>query len=136
MHGRVGGTTCPLLTLEDVVSRDVASLKQSIARARLVIVHSDEIDRAGEEGVGPAVFDQVLQKLRAAWKLLRDVGVRRFVFTADHGFLLIDDGAAPRRPTAARSTRSAGTSSRRLLPTTPARCGSHSPTSVTTRPTS
>jgi hypothetical protein len=34
-----------------------------------------------------------MQKLRAAWKLLRDAGVRRFVFTADHGFLLIDEGA-------------------------------------------
>jgi len=93
MHGRVGGPTCPLLTLEDVVTRESTSLKQSIARARLVIVHSDEIDRAGERGVGPAVFEQVLQRLRAAWKLLRDVGVRRFVFTADHGFLLIDEGA-------------------------------------------
>jgi hypothetical protein len=92
MHDRVGGSTCPLLTLEDVVTRESMSLKQSISRARLVIVHSDEIDRAGERGAGPAVFDQVLQKLRAAWKLLRDVGVRRFVFTADHGFLLIDEG--------------------------------------------
>ena len=93
MQARVGGTTCPLLTLEDVVTRESTSLKQTIARARLVIIHSDEIDRAGERGVGPAVFDQVMQKLRAAWKLLRDVGVRRFVFTADHGFLLIDEGA-------------------------------------------
>jgi hypothetical protein len=92
MQARVGGTTSPLLTLEDVVSRESTRLKQAIARARLVIVHSDEIDRAGERGVGPAVFDQVMQKLRAAWKLLRDAGVRRFVFTADHGFLLIDEG--------------------------------------------
>ncbi len=98
MHDRVGGPTCPLLTLEDVVTRESTSLKQSIARARLVVVHSNEIDRAGERGVGPAVFDQVMQKLRAAWKLLRDAGVRRFVFTADHGFLLIDDGARDAQP--------------------------------------
>jgi hypothetical protein len=32
-----------------------------------------------------------MQKLRAAWRLLRDAGVRRFVFTADHGFLLLDE---------------------------------------------
>ena len=39
-----------------------------------------------------------MQKLRAAWRLLRDAGVRRFVFTADHGFLLIDESAATAQP--------------------------------------
>ncbi|WP_332317124.1 BREX-6 system phosphatase PglZ [Verrucosispora sp. WMMA2121] len=91
MHDRVGGTTCPWLTLDQVVSRDSGSLKRSIAQARLVVVHSQEIDNAGEKGVGPAVFDHAMQKLRAAWRLLRDAGVRRFVFTSDHGFLLLDD---------------------------------------------
>ncbi|MFE9690852.1 BREX-6 system phosphatase PglZ [Micromonospora sp. NPDC005806] len=94
MHDRVGGGTCPWLTLEEVVSRDSTSLKRSVAQARLVVVHSQEIDNAGEKGVGPAVFDHVMQKLRAAWRLLRDAGVRRFVFTSDHGFLLLDDSAA------------------------------------------
>ena len=96
MHDRVGGATCPWLTLDEVVSRDVASLKRSVAQARLVVVHSREIDEAGEKGVGPAVFDLVLQKLRAAWRVLREAGVRRFVFTADHGFLLLDDDAGSR----------------------------------------
>ena len=32
MHDRVGGATCPLLTLEEVVTRESTSLKQSIAR--------------------------------------------------------------------------------------------------------
>ena len=94
MHDRVGGAACPWLTLEDVVSRDGPSLKRSIAQARLVVVHNREIDRAGEAGVGPAVFDEVMQKLRAAWHLLRDAGVRRFVFTSDHGFLLLDSTVA------------------------------------------
>jgi hypothetical protein len=98
MHDRVGGATCPWLTLEEVVSRDGASLKRTIAQARLVVVHSQEIDNAGEKGVGPAVFDHVLQKLRAAWRLLRDAGVRRFVFTSDHGFLLLDDSAGTAQP--------------------------------------
>ncbi len=93
MWERVGGATCPWVTLAEVVSRDTTSLKQAIARARLVVVHSTEIDDGGETGVGPAVFDHVMQKLRAAWQLLREAGVRRFVFTADHGFLLLDDGA-------------------------------------------
>lgn len=94
MHDRVGGSACPWLTLEDVVTRDSASLKRSIAQARLVVVHTREIDSAGEGGVGPAVFDQVMQRLRAAWHLLREAGVRRFVFTSDHGFLLLDEGTA------------------------------------------
>lgn len=93
MHDRIGGGTCPWLTLEDVVSRDAVSLKRAVTRARLVVVHSQEIDSAGESGAGLSVFDHVMQKLRAAWSLLREAGVRRFVFTSDHGFLLLGDGA-------------------------------------------
>ena len=91
IQSRVGGATCPWLSLEEVVNRDSASLRRSVARSRLVIVHSSEIDSAGEHGVGPAVFDRAMQRLCAAWRLLRDAGVKRFVFTADHGFLLLDE---------------------------------------------
>lgn len=91
MHERTGGATCPMLTLDEVVSRDSASLKRSVSRARLIVVHSREIDEAGEKGIGPAVFDLALQKLRAAWRVLREAGVRRFVVTSDHGFLLLSD---------------------------------------------
>jgi hypothetical protein len=94
MADRVGGATCPLLTLEEVLGRDTPSLKLAIARANLVVVHSQEIDTAGENGVGPNVFENVLQRLRAAWQLLREAGVRRFVFTADHGYLLLDETAS------------------------------------------
>ncbi len=93
MADRVGGATCPLLSLDEVLGRDAASLKLAIARANLVLVHSKEIDTAGENGVGPNVFEGVLQKLRAAWQLLREAGVRRFVITADHGYLLLDETA-------------------------------------------
>ncbi len=91
MQERVGGGTCPWLTLEEVLGRDASSLKQAVSRARLVVVHSQEIDNAGEKGAGLAVFDHVIQRLRAAWRLLQEAGVRKFVFTADHGFLLLDD---------------------------------------------
>ena len=93
MHGRVGGATAPWLTLDEVLTRGEASLKQAVARARLVLVSSLEIDEAGENGVGPAFFDHAIQRLRAAWRLLRDAGVRRFVITADHGFLLVDSAS-------------------------------------------
>ena len=95
MHDRVGGGTCPWLSLEEILGRDRVTLKKTVAQARLLVVHGTEIDDAGEKGVGPAVFQHVLQKLRAAWRLLRDAGVRRFVITADHGFLLLDDSSAP-----------------------------------------
>lgn len=93
MWDRVGGATCPWLTLADVLGRDSTGLKLAVSRASLVVVHSIEIDNAGEKGVGTAVFDNVMQKLRAAWRLLREAGVRRFVVTADHGFLLLDETA-------------------------------------------
>ena len=95
MHDRVGGGKCPWLTLDEVLGRDSTKLKQTVAQARLTVVHSTEIDDAGEKGAGPAVFEHVMQRLRAAWRLLRDAGVRRFVITSDHGFLLLDDSSAP-----------------------------------------
>lgn len=93
MQERVGGSSCPLLTLSEVRQRDSASLKRTIAKARLVLVHSQELDTSGESGFGPAVFDGVMKDLVAAWQLLREAGVRRFVFTGDHGFLLLDEHA-------------------------------------------
>lgn len=105
MHERVGGTDCPLYSLDEVLGREVASLRDGIKRARLVLVQVSDIDAAGEAGVGGMVFEGVLVKLRAAWNLLREAGARRFVFTADHGFLLLDD-----------SVRSAQTHGRRIDP--------------------
>jgi hypothetical protein len=90
MHERVGGGTCPSFDLDQVVGKDSASLKRSIAQAKLVVVHAIEIDKAGESGIGPSVYASSLGKLKAAWRLLHDAGVRRFVITADHGFLLHD----------------------------------------------
>jgi len=94
MHARVGGRTCPWLSL-DAVLQPEASLKRSLSRARLLVIHSTEIDDAGESGVGPTAFERTLQRIRAAWEILRGVDVRRFVITSDHGFLLLDGEKAP-----------------------------------------
>lgn len=91
LHHRSGGQTCPWLSLDEVLNREVTSLKQAIGRARLVVVHTLEVDDAGESGVGLAVFEQTLQRLRAAWRVLREAGAMRFVITADHGFLINDE---------------------------------------------
>lgn len=91
MHERVGGETCPRMTIEELRDKDVKSIRRSIARARLVVVHSDAIDKAGEEGLGLRHFDDELLRVREAIGLLRDAGIKSFVVTADHGFLLHDD---------------------------------------------
>lgn len=95
---RIGAPTCPFLTLEELLERDATSIKKTIARAELIVVHSEGIDKAGEKGVGLAVFDRELQNLRAAWRLLYEAGVRQFVFTADHGFLLHDEATRAPKP--------------------------------------
>ncbi|MBP9202684.1 MAG: BREX-6 system phosphatase PglZ [Kofleriaceae bacterium] len=91
IHDRLGGDACPRLSLEEVGQRDATSLRKALARARAVVVHCEGIDKAGEKGVGLAVFERELQLLRAAWGVLYAAGVKRFVFTADHGFLLHDE---------------------------------------------
>ena len=91
MHDRVGGGTCPWLDLDEVLNRDSSSLKKTIGRAELMVVHSRALDGAAEKGSGSALFETVMQRIRSAWHLLREAGVTRFVFTSDHGFLLLDD---------------------------------------------
>jgi hypothetical protein len=95
---RIGGATCPFVTLEELLERDTTSIKKMVARAELIVVHSEGIDKAGEKGVGLAVFERELQNLRAAWRLLYEAGVRQFVFTADHGFLLHDEATRAPKP--------------------------------------
>ncbi|EMI44535.1 BREX-6 system phosphatase PglZ [Rhodopirellula sp. SWK7] len=90
MHEKVGGRTCPMLTLQEISGLDGKQLRRKIAGAKLIYVHSQEIDDAGEKDLGPVVFDYAMQSIRAAWQLLREAGVKQFVLTADHGFLLRD----------------------------------------------
>ena len=94
MQARTAGGPCLKLSLEEVTSLKADTLKKKVEQSRLLMVHSREIDDAGEKGVGLDVFDRVLQSLRAAWQRLRTAGVRNFVITSDHGFLL-NEGAPP-----------------------------------------
>jgi hypothetical protein len=89
IHARAGGATCPWLSLKDAAESDPKKLRKTLAQAKIVVVHSTEIDTAGESGVGLPAFEVALRQLREAWLRLRDAGVRRFVITADHGFLLL-----------------------------------------------
>ena len=78
------------LTLADVCEKSTKSLKSSLSKIDLLVVHSKEIDDAGEANVGIVTFERWLQQLKSAWNHLRTLGFNEFVFTADHGFLLQD----------------------------------------------
>ena len=82
------------LALEKVGTTSLAELRAVISKApALVLVHSRELDDAGEAGFGPATFERTLRQLRAAWNRLSQAGVKHFVFLSDHGFMLRDTTA-------------------------------------------
>jgi hypothetical protein len=93
MGERAGAAGCPSLVLEELLAREAAGLRRTISGAKLVVVHSTELDTAGENELGLIAFEGLLQRLRTALRLLHEAGVRRFVLTADHGFLLLDPSA-------------------------------------------
>ncbi|MCR9202526.1 MAG: BREX-6 system phosphatase PglZ [Planctomycetaceae bacterium] len=90
MHRRAGGNSCPYRKLEDLISQSDQTIRRSIGRARLLLIHSARIDIAGEQGLGPDVFAAELERLRTAIALLKRVGVTTCLITADHGYLLLD----------------------------------------------
>ena len=81
--------------LQDLVNEVPAALKKKVKDATLVVVHSREIDEAGEADVGLLGLDQWLGLLRSAVLHLKGAGVTEFVITADHGFMLLDETAVP-----------------------------------------
>lgn len=85
-----GSRNARLLKLADVCNYPTNKLKQTCDRAHLIVVHSQEIDDAGEANVGLATFETWLTQIKAAWNHLKNAGITEFVFTADHGFLLQD----------------------------------------------
>lgn len=89
MKHHVGGQWCPMLDLKDVLNgpKDVG---KQIQQASLVVIHSTAIDEVGEKGHGQHTFEATLRDIRSAMRLLRQAGVKRFVVTADHGFLMLD----------------------------------------------
>ncbi|HVJ90606.1 MAG TPA: BREX-6 system phosphatase PglZ [Labilithrix sp.] len=88
---KVSGQAVPLWKLADVRTMSTTSLQKKVKEApRVIVVHSLEFDDAGEKGFGPATFETTLQHIREAWLHLSQAGVKSFVFTGDHGFLLQD----------------------------------------------
>ncbi|MDI1434931.1 BREX-6 system phosphatase PglZ [Polyangium sorediatum] len=91
MGTRAAGKEAPLLSLAQVCEETTTALAKKVAPHGLVVVHSKEIDDAGEANVGLPTFETTLRQIKAAWHHLQLAGVKHFVFTADHGFLLQDE---------------------------------------------
>jgi hypothetical protein len=91
MGDRSAGKPALSLKLADVCDASTAALTKDVKPHSLIIVHSKEIDDAGEANVGLPTFESTLRQIKAAWHHLQLAGVRHFVFTADHGFLLQDE---------------------------------------------
>lgn len=90
MRHTVGGRTCPGIGVDEILNGS-ENLTRKIQNAALVVVHTDDIDAAGEQGHGLSIFEKTLTDIRGAIHLLREAGVERFVITSDHGFLLLDE---------------------------------------------
>lgn len=91
MGARSAGKQAVLLKLADVCEASTAKLTKEVKPHQLVVVHSKEIDDAGEANIGLPTFESTLRQIKAAWHHLQLAGVKNFVFTADHGFLLQDE---------------------------------------------
>ncbi len=91
MGMRSAGRPAPILKLAEVCEASSSELSSDVKKHNLVIVHSQEIDDAGEANVGLPTFESTLRQISAAWHRLQAAGVKQFVFTADHGFLLQDE---------------------------------------------
>lgn len=88
---RSAGKPALLKTLAEVCEASTAALTKDVKPHQLIVVHSKEIDDAGEANVGLPTFESTLRQIKAAWHHLQLAGVKNFVFTADHGFLLQDE---------------------------------------------
>jgi hypothetical protein len=91
MGKRSIGETARHEELADVVDATPRTLKEWVTKGpKLIVVAGLEVDGAGEAGFGLATFEHTLRQVRNAWHKLSAAGVKNFVFTADHGFLLQD----------------------------------------------
>ncbi|MEN8443935.1 MAG: BREX-6 system phosphatase PglZ [Cyanobacteria bacterium J06555_13] len=78
------------IALKDICEKSTQELKRTLSKVELVVINSQEIDKAGEANVGIVTFERWLQQLKSAWNHLKTIGFNEFTFTADHGFLLQD----------------------------------------------
>lgn len=80
------------LELGECVQRGEKALAKDLKGASAVLVRSQELDSAGENGLLSAqwsAFDELTQTIPRVVSKLGKAGVRRVVITADHGFIAL-----------------------------------------------
>ncbi len=78
------------LTLDELLSLQPSKLHKKLDGAQVIVVRSQEIDHAGENGFtfqARQVMDSVIDNLARALRKLATAGVEHAVLTADHGHL-------------------------------------------------
>lgn len=94
-HGHVAN-----LDLGTVSQQGETELKRAVKGADLVLVRSQEIDAAGESGLLNTAwpqFEATKQDLANAVAKLGQLGIRRVVITADHGFVALSQSVGDAR---------------------------------------
>jgi hypothetical protein len=94
-HGNVANLDLGLLS-----QQGEKELARAVEGADLILVRSQEIDAAGESGLLNAAwpqFEATKQDLANAVAKLGQVGVRRVVITADHGFIALSQSVGDPR---------------------------------------
>jgi hypothetical protein len=79
---------------KEIIGKPIKTLKSHLKNSKLVIVHSLDIDEAGETGLlnlAPDFFENAINRLLITVNQLQKVGYKQFVFTSDHGFLQADE---------------------------------------------
>ncbi|OYQ61654.1 hypothetical protein B9G53_26265 [Pseudanabaena sp. SR411] len=78
------------LSLQQVAQSTSETLESQAKNATLLVIHSREIDDAGEANMGLIAFTTWIQQLKAAINNLQKIGIHTCILTADHGFMLLD----------------------------------------------
>lgn len=82
------------LRLDELLDANEAKLRNRIGRASLLVIRSDDIDKAGEGTNLPSArrfMSSILDDVTRVVQRLARVGVQRMVFVADHGHVLIPE---------------------------------------------
>jgi hypothetical protein len=80
--------------LDDLIESKDAALKELVGRASLIVVRSDDIDKAGEGANAPMArrfMSTILEDVARVAQRLARLGVSQMVFTADHGHLFVPE---------------------------------------------
>ena len=78
------------MTLDDVLTAKPSRLAERVAGKQVIVVRSQEIDHAGENGFtvqARQVMDTMIDNLARALRRLAGAGIEHAVITADHGHL-------------------------------------------------